>query len=192
MDTEPKSEGSDTAPAVVSHVPETESQSEKAAGESPEDQKEVVKKESTEKLVAEEVKEPIETVDVKESVETTDAKDTVDNSDGNSLKRESSETIPAPPFKKFKTDSPTPQPIPQLKQENTKRHEVKINKPVEEIIDGSDLRKFLNKNLTPFLIRGLNEMAEGWEKGTFTEMDTRSVLAKFSGILAEYAKESAT
>ncbi|QPG73743.1 hypothetical protein FOA43_001056 [Brettanomyces nanus] len=95
-----------------------------------------------------------------------------------------------PAQKKLKTESPTPQPIPQLKLEPSTAHDVKINRPVEEIIDGSELRRFLNKNLTRFLIRGLNQLAETWENGQLDDLSTKAVLLEFSDILRKYAQEN--
>lgn len=94
----------------------------------------------------------------------------------------------SPPLKKQKTSiSPTPQPIPQVDVKQSKKPTT-INKPIEEIIDGSELRKFLNRNLTPYLVKGLNEMSVRWEENKFEGKDTKEVLETFSEIIKSYAQ----
>ncbi|KAH3659853.1 hypothetical protein OGATHE_005898 [Ogataea polymorpha] len=65
-----------------------------------------------------------------------------------------SENGDGPSVKKVKTESPTPQPIPQLNTQHSAQT-AKTTKGVDEIVDGSDLRKFLNKHFTEELISGL-------------------------------------
>ena len=90
--------------------------------------------------------------------------------------------------KKIKT---TPEPIPQLKkEEEEKKNETVIKKPIEEIIDGSELRKFLNKNITPFLIKALNDLSERWQKGEYNGLTSQAILLKFSEIIKGYADKS--
>lgn len=98
-----------------------------------------------------------------------------------SIKRESESSLP--PAKRSKSSSSTPKP--QVKKE---QQPAKTTKPVFEIIDGSDLRKFLNKNLTPYLVKGLNELSENWRQGKY-KMDEASVLKEFTKILQSYTDE---
>lgn len=50
----------------------------------------------------------------------------------------------------------------------------KSGRNVEDIIDGSDLRKFLHKSLTEYMVKGLDEIVSLWEKGEF-DTDLQSV-----------------
>ncbi|KAG0676980.1 hypothetical protein C6P40_005406 [Pichia californica] len=63
---------------------------------------------------------------------------------------------------------------------------------VEEIIDGSDLRKFLNKSLTKDIVKALDEIVELWEAGEFNNSDAKilrkNVIAKFTDILKKNAE----
>lgn len=64
---------------------------------------------------------------------------------------------------------------------------------IEDIIDGSDLRKFLNKTLTESIVKGLNEIVKLWERGEFnseletsnTEQLKKNVILKFANILKD-------
>lgn len=68
---------------------------------------------------------------------------------------------------------------------------------VEDIIDGSDIRKFLNKTLTENIVKGLDEIVRLWENGEFktestvttdttdsnSELLKKAVVLKFADIL---------
>lgn len=111
--------------------------------------------------------------------------DTSQQEENQTLKRSNEEPVQSEPVtKKVKT---TPEPVPQLKKEEEKKSEIVIKKPIEEIIDGSDLRKFLNKNITPFLIKALDELSVYWQKGEYDDLDSKAILLKFSEIIKEYA-----
>lgn len=61
---------------------------------------------------------------------------------------------------------------------------------IEDIIDGSDLRKFLNKTLTESIVKGLDEIVKLWENGEFnsdleTEQLKKNVILKFANILKQ-------
>lgn len=68
---------------------------------------------------------------------------------------------------------------------------------VEDIIDGSDLRKFLNKGLTEYIVKGLDEIVELWEKGKFNfdgqepskEVLKRKVALQFADIIKQLAEK---
>lgn len=68
---------------------------------------------------------------------------------------------------------------------------------VEDIIDGSDLRKFLNKSLTEYIVKGLDEIVELWEKGAFySDMQDedqnvlkKKVVLKFADIIKQLGEE---
>lgn len=75
------------------------------------------------------------------------------------------------------------------------------NRKFEDIIDGSDLRRFLNKSLSGYLVKGLDEIVKLWESGEF-EIDTnetntndddnqlrKRVVLKFSDILKQLVDE---
>lgn len=59
----------------------------------------------------------------------------------------------------------------------------------EDIIDGSDLRRFLNKSLSGYMIKGLDELVKLWESGELdvADMDDavlkQKVVLKYSEIL---------
>jgi hypothetical protein len=70
------------------------------------------------------------------------------------------------------------------------------NRKVEDIIDGSDLRKFLHKSLTEYLVKGLDEIVAAWELGEFEisendndEILRKSVVLKFADILKNLAEK---
>jgi hypothetical protein len=72
---------------------------------------------------------------------------------------------------------------------------------VEDIIDGSDLRRFLNKSLTKYIVKGLDDVVCMWERGDFdTELKAtegtrfdhesrvilqKTVVSKFAEILSK-------
>lgn len=119
------------------------------------------------------------------SAEITKQTDASQVEENQTLKRSNEEPVQSEPVtKKVKT---TPEPVPQLKKEEEKKSEIVIKKPIEEIIDGSDLRKFLNKNITPFLIKALDELSVYWQKGEYDDLDSKAILLKFSEIIKEYA-----
>ena len=68
---------------------------------------------------------------------------------------------------------------------------------VEDIIDGSDLRKFLNKGLTEYIVKGLDEVVALWEKGKFSldgqeptkEVLKRKVALQFADIIKRLAEK---
>ncbi|ODV87750.1 hypothetical protein CANARDRAFT_25969 [[Candida] arabinofermentans NRRL YB-2248] len=146
--------------------------------------------------------------------------------DKSSLKHtiEQSPTLESP-SKLLKTQSPTPQPIPQLNTQETAQQTtptlihppqstpppqtqtqtestqtptltqqpvkippVKTNKPNYEVIDGSKLRKFLNKYITGDLLICLNEIWKLKEKGDLKvndDDDDSNVLIKLGELLIE-------
>ncbi|KAF6014970.1 hypothetical protein HII12_001023 [Brettanomyces bruxellensis] len=119
------------------------------------------------------------------SAEITKQTDASQVEENQTLKRSNEEPVQSEPVtKKVKA---TPEPVPQLKKEEEKKSEIVIKKPIEEIIDGSDLRKFLNKNITPFLIKALDELSVYWQKGEYDDLDSKAILLKFSEIIKEYA-----
>ncbi len=122
------------------------------------------------------------------SAEITKQTDASQVEENQTLKRSNEEPVQFEQVtKKVKT---TPEPVPQLKKEEEKKSEIVIKKPIEEIIDGSDLRKFLNKNITPFLIKALDELSEHWRKGEYDDLDSKAILLKFSEIIKEYADKT--
>ncbi|ONH74287.1 putative kinetochore protein SPC25 [Pichia kudriavzevii] len=65
-------------------------------------------------------------------------------------------------------------------------------KKVEDIIDGSDLRKFINRSLTPYLVEGLDNIVQLWESGELevtSSEDAKKVVLKFAEILQNLAEK---
>ena len=71
---------------------------------------------------------------------------------------------------------------------------------IEDIIDGSDLRRFLNKTLAEYLVKGLDEIVQLWESGEFDIKEVgvesnnqqhleKKVLRKFADILKDFAED---
>lgn len=68
---------------------------------------------------------------------------------------------------------------------------------VEDIIDGSDLRKFLNIGLTEYIVKGLDEVVALWEKGKFSldgqepskEVLKKKVALQFADIIKQLAEK---
>lgn len=90
--------------------------------------------------------------------------------------------------------SPTPTPIPQTTTDPSLKTTTsdllkQSGRTPDEIIDGCDLRKFLNKTLTPYLLSGLNEMTAKWEAGEFNNelYNDKKVLLIFSEVLKNLA-----
>ncbi|KAG7887837.1 hypothetical protein KL925_004044 [Ogataea polymorpha] len=96
-----------------------------------------------------------------------------------------SENGDGPSVKKVKTESPTPQPIPQLNTQHSAQT-AKTTKGVDEIVDGSDLRKFLNKHFTEELISGLKYV---WDAHRSEQLTDGEVLQKLGERLIERAKQ---
>lgn len=69
------------------------------------------------------------------------------------------------------------------------------DREIEDIIDGSDLRKFLHRTLTSYMVKGMDEIINLWESGNFqaTENDnddeiSKKVVLKFADILRQLAE----
>lgn len=109
-----------------------------------------------------------------------------------------------PALKKAKSasGSATPVPIPQtvasqpspVKQETQESLVRRSGKSVEEIIDGSDVRRFLNKTLTETMVVGLRELVAKWDDGqlplTGGEGDRRVVVDELCSILQNVASRA--
>lgn len=110
------------------------------------------------------------------------------------------ESVEGPAMKKVKSasGSATPVPIPQTilsdqpeKIETQENIVKKSTKTIEEIIDGSDVRRFLNRTLTGYMVNGLKELVEKYEKGGFkvpSDKESKArVVDDFCAILKELA-----
>ncbi|KAH3670484.1 hypothetical protein OGAPHI_000999 [Ogataea philodendri] len=96
-----------------------------------------------------------------------------------------SENGDGPTPKKLKTESPTPQPIPQLNTQQTASI-AKTNRAVHEIVDGSDFRKFLNKHFTEELISGLKHV---WDTREKDDLEEGEALQRLGQRLIERGKQ---
>lgn len=110
------------------------------------------------------------------------------------------ESVEGPAMKKVKSasGSATPVPIPQTilsdqpeKIETQENIVKKSTKTIEEIIDGSDVRRFLNRTITGYMVNGLKELVEKYEKGGFkvpSDKESKArVVDDFCAILKELA-----
>lgn len=108
-----------------------------------------------------------------------------------------------PPLKKSKSvsGSSTPVPIPQtiasvpspVKQETPESIIKRSGKTIEEIIDGSEVRRFLNKTLTEYMVKGLQELIDKWENGGLeikgNDDDKKVVVNEFCNILKDISNK---
>lgn len=111
--------------------------------------------------------------------------------------------LEGPPLKKAKSvsGSSTPVPIPQtiasvplpVKQETQESIVSKSEKSIEDIIDGSDVRKFLNKTLTEYMVKGLQELIIKWENDDLkingSKFDKKIVVDEFCNILKDLSNK---
>lgn len=111
-----------------------------------------------------------------------------------------------PESRSSSTVSPVPQ-IPITKPCNSKSATPELSKSaliaqsgrkIEDIIDGSDLRKFLHKSLSEYMVKGLERIVDLWETGEFETANTEhmddkaltdKVVLKFADILRQLTEE---